>query len=133
MNVSDVMEGIAARLRTIPDLVVYDGPAGNTVTPSAEVSFPDEITYDDTMGPGTARADFMVLVLVAPVAAQAAPETLSGFLNSQGPTSVKEAVESGRTLGGAADSARVVSARPLGITSAGVEYVAAEFTVNVIT
>lgn len=133
MNVTDVMDGIAARLRTIEGLMVYDGPAGSTVTPSAEVSFPDAINYDDTMGPGSARADFMVLVLVAPVAAQAAPETLSRYLDTDGALSVKAAVESGGNLGGAVDSARVVSARPLAVTSAGVEYVAAEFTVNVIT
>lgn len=133
MDVTAVMQGIGARLRTIPDLIVYDGPPGNMVVPGAEVSFPDEITYDDTMGPGTARADFMVLVLVSPVAAQAAPEVLSAFISSEGSQSVKEAVESGGTLGGAVDSARVVSARPLAVTIGAIEYAAAEFTVNVIT
>ena len=67
------------------------------------------------------------------VDAQDSQETLDGYLASSGASSVKAKVESDVTLGGVAQSTRVVEADNYGVyTINNIDYLGVEFTVEVI-
>jgi hypothetical protein len=59
-------------------------------------------------------------------------ERLDGLLASSGSTSIKAAVEVDKTLGGAVQTLRVVSASPGTITSANIDYLSYQYSVELI-
>ena len=65
--------------------------------------------------------------------AQDSQETLDGYLASTGASSVKAQVESDVSLGGAANSVRVIECKEVGLYNINnIDYLGAEFTVEVI-
>lgn len=132
MNVGEVMDGLAAALEAIADLRVFAYPPDAIAAPAAIVSYPDPLDFDFTMGRGADRASFPVHVLVGKASDRAARDALVLYMAGAGPRSVKAAIEADPDLGGAADSARVVSVTGVDLEVGGVRYVSATFTVDVV-
>jgi hypothetical protein len=132
MDLGDIMDGLATALATISGLQVYGYPPDSVTTPAAVVALPDTITYDDTMARGADRITIPVHVLVGKVSDRSAAAALAGYLSGAGTSSVKAAVESDATLGGAADTARVTEASVSVMTVAGVDLLAASFSIDVV-
>lgn len=135
LAVPEVMAGIGAALRQIPDLDVFDYPAENLTPPMAVVAFPEgDIEYDTTYGRGSDTAVFVVYVVAGRVDVESAYAALAGYMSGQGASSVKAAIEVDPTLGGAAagGTTRVQSSRIETVTSAGVDYLAASFNVEIV-
>lgn len=128
MNVGAVMAGLGTRLRTISGLRVHDYAADQVSPPTAVVALP-EVTFDSTMARGSDDAEFPIHVLVGKVSDRASATKLAAYLSGG---SVKAAIEADPTLAGACQTLRVESASPSVMTVAGVDYLAATFTVNVV-
>lgn len=96
----NIREGIAANLSAIPDLQVSAYMLSNPTPPGAHV-LPDTATYDLAMRGGLHELAMLVQVFVATTTDIGAQVTLDQYLAAAGALSVKAAVESDRTLGGA--------------------------------
>jgi hypothetical protein len=132
MSIAAVMDGLGVRLATIPTLRVYDYPADSVSAPAAIVRFPEPVAYDLTAGRGTDRATFPVTVLVGKVSDRAARDALALYLNGTGARSIKAAVEGDKTLGGAAQSTRVIEASVANFRVGDADYLGATFDIDVI-
>jgi hypothetical protein len=109
MDITAVRQALAANLSTMLGTQVSPRMLVNPTPPAAHV-FPAETDFDQTFGRGQ---DFQVLtvqVLVGTVSSEAAQDQLDAYLSGSGPQSVKHAVESDRTLGGACSDLVVASA-----------------------
>ena len=132
MDVPEVMSGLGNQLRTISGLRVRDYPSDSTNPPEAIVSFPENIEYDTVMARGADRLVFPVTVLVGRVSDRTARTRLGDYLSGEGDRSVKAAIEADKTLGGAADTTRVMEADTAIWTMGGSDLLAATFTIEVI-
>jgi len=133
VNLASLRAGLATRLATIAGLRTYETIPDNWAPPAAIVGMPSLIAFDYTLARSNDRVVFPVRILVAKATDRSAQERLENYLGSSGSTSVKQAIEADRTLGGAANLTRVLSAQGLGIYDIqGVPYLGAEFTVEVI-
>jgi hypothetical protein len=138
-SVTDIREGLKARLDTISGLRAHAWVVGDIVPPAAIVIPGDPsrksslaIAYDATMGRGSDDFLFTLLILVSNKVERSAQEALDGYLAGSGATSVKAAVEGEDSLGGVAHFTRVVGVRDYGlVTYGGQTYVGAEFMVEV--
>lgn len=132
INVSTVMDGLGVRLATISGLRVFDFVPDSFSPPAAIISLPGTVEYDLTMARGADRGSFQVYLLVGKVSDRSARDQLAAYLAGTGSLSVKAAVEAGKTLGGAAQSTRVTSASVQVVSSAGTDFLAAVFDVDVV-
>lgn len=129
LDTNALMDALGGALDAIPGLRVYDYPPDAVSVPAAVVAYPDSITYDDTFQRGTDSATATITVLVGRVSDRASRDALAAYLAGTGAMSVKAAVDG--TLGGVVKDARVGSASVLTVTVGAVEYVAANFSVEV--
>jgi hypothetical protein len=109
---TDMREGLRANLATITDLQVSAYMLSSPTPPSAHVvpgGDAGDIDYDQAMGRGLDLWRFTVQAFVGLPTDQGAQVLLDTFMEPSGPQSVKEALESDCTLGGAADDLHVVS------------------------
>lgn len=132
-TVSELMDGLQARLETISGLRVFSQPADQVPVPAAIVGFPRTVNYDFVYKRGADRWSFTVILFVSRTEDRTAQERLGQFLNPTGATSVKTAIEADGTLGGKADSTRVTQATTGIFTVEGIDYFGSEFTVDVIS
>ena len=132
-SLSSIRSGIATNLGNISSLTVF-GFVPDSIEPrTAVVGVVDNIEYDTSMARGADTYSIPVFLYVSRVDAQDAQDTLDGFLASSGSSSVKTQIESDVTLGGVANSARVVEADNYGVyTINNIDYLGCEFTVEVI-
>jgi hypothetical protein len=133
VTIAAIRQGIAANLATISTLrtsaFVPDNP-----TPPIAVVIPQRIEFDTAMGRGMDDLTFTVMVIAQRASERNAQSVLDGFCNSSGLTSVKIAIESDKTLGGACFDLRVTEMNGYGPLSIGdTVYLAASFSVTVIT
>ena len=133
MTIAAIRQGIAANLATISTLrtsaFVPDNP-----TPPIAVVMPQRIEFDTAMGRGMDDLTFTVMVIAQRASERNAQSVLDGFCNSSGATSVKIAIESDKTLGGACFDLRVTEMNGYGPLSIGdTVYLSASFSVTVIT
>lgn len=135
----EIREGLATNLRTIAGLRVSEWVIGD-INPPAAVIVPGDpsrknvyaINYDCTMGRGSDDYIFTVLLMVGNKVERASQEALDEYLAGAGAKSVKAAIESEPTLGGAAHFVNVTGVRDYGIVEyGGQKYVGAEFLVEV--
>lgn len=123
--------GMATRLATISGLRVASELPDNPNPPIAIVNLRN-INYDQAFGKGLAVYTFVVTVIVGRAAERVAQQKLNDYLDNTGNQSIKTAIESDKTLGGAAFDTRVVSLDNIGnVQLSDATYLAAEFTVNV--
>lgn len=129
-SITDIRDGIAANLGAVPNLRVsatyLDAPR-----PPVAMVLPDGVDYDLNARRGADTFTFIVSLLVGRADDRAAQRNIDVFI--VGPDSVKAAIESDRTLGGAANTCRVTQMRNYGQVSVGdVVYLGVEFEVEVI-
>lgn len=132
-DLAAIIDGLTDNLGTIDKLRVQPEVLDTVPIPCAIVGPPTSVTYDEVMARGADLYTFTVRVLVARASERAAQRALFGYTAGTGAKSIKAAIESDKTLGGAADTVRVISAGNLGVYGYGdADYMGAEFTVEVI-
>jgi hypothetical protein len=90
------------------------------------------VSYDTAFQGGLTTYSFIVSVIVARVTEGRAQERLDAYASTSGASSVKEAIESDRTLGGVVADVRVVEMTNVGAVLLGeATYIAADFAVTV--
>jgi hypothetical protein len=129
--ISDIRDGIANNLATVPGLRVAGELIDNPSPPIALLSL-DSIEYDQAYQRGLNLLTFTITVIVGRAAERTAQRKLDGYIQITGDQSVKVAVESDRTLSGACQDLRVTTAGSIGSIQINDQtYLAAEFTVTV--
>ena len=132
-SLASIRSGIATNLGNISSLTVFGFVPDSIEPPTAVVGVVDNIEYDSTMARGADTYSIPVFLYVSRIDAQDSQDTLDAFLASTGSSSVKAQVESDITLGGEAQSVRVVEADNYGVyTINNIDYLGCEFTIEVI-
>lgn len=106
---SAVRNGLKANLKTIKGMRVYDLVPDVIVPPCAIVGQLD-LTFDLNNSRGLDQANVDVFVIVQRFSERTGQESLDKYLAGSGKDSVKAAIESDLTLGGACNTLRVTSA-----------------------
>jgi hypothetical protein len=131
MSITQIRSALATNLATISGLRTAAEIPDLPNPPIAVVSL-DSVTYDQAYAKGMTTYTFTVTVIVGRSAEREAQRKLDGYI-STGANSIKNAVESDKTLGGYAYDCRVVSMNSVGsVTISDTTYLAADFTVTVI-
>lgn len=129
--ISTIRTGLATNLATISGLRT-SATMPDAINPPIAIVMPDNISFDSAMARGLDEYAFTVLVIVGRADARTSQNKVDDFCNPTGAGSVKTAIESDRSLGGAAQSLRVTAMRNYtSITAGDVVYLAAEFAVTV--
>lgn len=130
-SVSQLRAGIATNLGTISGLRTASTMPDNPNPPIAIV-IPNNIDYHTAFAQGMQTYGFTVILIVGRVDERTAQNRLDSFVSSTGSNSVKLAIESDKTLGGAAFDCTVTEMRNYGQLSVGeVVYLSSEFTIVV--
>jgi hypothetical protein len=108
-TVTEIKQGLADRLATIPGLRSYAQQPDNANAPFAWPML-ESITYNGAMGGGLVVHTFQVSVVVGRVAERTAQNQLDGYLSYEGATSIRAAIEGDKTLGGKVQNLIVESA-----------------------
>jgi hypothetical protein len=131
MSISQIRTRLAANLATIPGLRTAAEVPDLPNPPVAIVSL-NNVSYDRAFADGLTNYTFVITAIVGRAAEREAQRKLDAYI-SPGANSVKNAVESDKTLGGYAYDCRVVSMDSVGsLTISDTTYLAADFTVTVI-
>jgi hypothetical protein len=131
MSITAIRTALATNLGTISGLRTAAEIPDLPNPPIAVVSL-DSVTYDQAYAKGMTTYTFTVTVIVGRTAEREAQRKLDGYI-STGANSIKNAVESDKTLGGNAYDCRVVSMNSVGsVTISDTTYLAADFSVTVI-
>jgi hypothetical protein len=131
MSISQIRTALATNLATIPGLRTAAEIPDLPNPPIAVVSL-DSVTYDQAYAKGMTNYNFTVTVIVGRSAEREAQRKLDGYISPVA-NSVKNAIESNKTLGGYAYDCRVVSMNSVGsLTISDTTYLAADFSVTVI-
>ena len=132
-SVTSIRNGIGDNLANISSLTVFKFVPDFIEPPTAVVGVVENIEYDTTIQRGADKYEIPVFLYVSRVDAQDSQESLDAYLASTGSESVKAQVESDVTLGGSANSCRVIEANEVGVyTINNIDYLGVEFTVEVI-
>lgn len=130
MSLALIRAGIARNLATISGLRVAAEIPDNPSPPIAIVAL-SGTTYDLDMSRGMTQYNFTVTLVTGRVAERDAQRKLDAFIDD-GLRSVKSAIESDRTLNGAAFDCRVSEMSTVGALNLGEQtYLAADFLVQV--
>lgn len=132
-SLTSIRNGIGANLESISSLMIYKYVPDSVEPPTAIIGVVESIEYDTTIARGADTYTIPIFLYVSRVDAQDSQETLDSYLASSGSSSIKAQVESDQTLGGAAQSCRVVEADNYGVyTVNNIDYLGVEFGVEVI-
>jgi hypothetical protein len=107
--ISDIREGIKQNLSSIEGLRCYDLVPDVIVPPCVVVGQLD-FTFDLNNARGLDQANLDVFVIVQRFSERTGQDKLDTYLAGSGDNSIKAAIESDRTLGGACNTLRVTSA-----------------------
>ena len=131
---SSIRDGLKTRLATISGVTVYDTVPDFLDPPAIIIAPFNTLNFDTTMARGADTYEIPVILYIQRVDAASAQDSLDAFLASSGGSSVKAAIEGDLTLGGAAMSARVVSATDYGEyeVSQGTSYLGVTFNIEVL-
>lgn len=94
-------------LATAENMQLSEYMLGEPMPPFIEIMGADEIAYDIALQRGGDQNDMIVRAFVGLAIDKAAQIKLDRLLNSSGPSSMKQAIESDDTLGGNCDDLRV--------------------------
>lgn len=130
MTPNGVRAGIGTALDTIAGLRCFDYVPDSLAPPAAVVE-PLEIDYDESMNSGTQFYRAFILVIVGRMSDRSSQDRLDAYLTDTGATSVKAALESDRTLGGACATLQVASSRPREVVVSGVNMIAYRFEARI--
>ncbi len=130
-SITALRTAIATNLGTITGLRTSPEMPDNPNPPIALVK-PTSIDYNQAFAKGMTQYSFAVVVIVGRADERTAQRTLDAYCSSTGSSSIKNAVESDKTLGGNAYDCRVSEMRnytPIQLNDG--TYLAAEFAVEV--
>ena len=130
-SITALRTAIATNLGTITGLRTSPEMPDNPNPPIALVR-PTSIDYNQAFAKGMTQYSFAVVVIVGRADERTAQRTLDAYCSSTGSSSIKNAVESDKTLGGNAYDCRVSEMRnytPIQLNDG--TYLAAEFAVEV--
>ena len=109
-TVSQVKDGLKARIQSVPGLRAFDYQPDQVNPPFAWPAL-DEIRYHQTgMSTGGVVMDFTITVVVQRVSERVAQDALDQYMSWSGTQSVRAAIEADRTLGGVCEDLIVTSA-----------------------
>jgi len=131
VTLAAIRQGIAANLSTISGLrtswFVPDNPS-----PPIAIVVPERVDYDVSFARGSDTYALNVLIIGGRINERTAQSSLDAFLDSTGASSIKTAIESDKTLGGAAHSLRVTDWSGYGPLAIGdAQYLTVTFRVTV--
>ena len=130
MSIADIRNGLGANLSTIRGLRVAETIPDNPSPPIAVIAL-GNVVYDGAFQGGLVTYNFTVSVIVGRVAEREAQRRLDAFI-STGAGSIKVAVESDKSLDGAAYDVRVSEMTNVGAVQIGdATYLACDFAVAV--
>jgi len=130
MSLADIRAGMGANLGDIAGIRVYEEVPVSPALPCAVIRL-ERVTYDQAFQRGLTEYGFIVQTVVTRATVQRAQRKLDLFIDT-GARSVKTAIESDPTLGGAAFDVRVEEVRDINpVTIGGLEYLAVDFAVTV--
>jgi hypothetical protein len=130
VSIQEIRQGLATNIGTISGLRTSVTIPDNPNPPIAVISL-NSVTYDRAFAGGLVENNFTVTVIASRASERWAQRTLDAY-TSTGSDSVKEAIESDKTLGGSAFDVRVTEMSNIGTVSLGeVTYLAADFAVVV--
>ena len=109
MIISQIREGIKQNLSSIDGLRTYD-QVPDVIAPPCVVVGQLDFTFDLNNARGLDQANLDVFVIVQRFSERTGQDKLDKYLAGSGDFSIKTAIESDRTLGGACDTLRVTSA-----------------------
>lgn len=135
MNPGTVRTNLKTALSTITGMRIFDYVPDSTNIPTNNAfAIVGQLTmnYDFTLNRGFDSASCQIIVVVGRMSEKDGQSRLDGLLASSGSTSIKAAVEADKTLGGAVQTLRVVSASPGTITSANIDYLSYQYSVELI-
>jgi hypothetical protein len=135
MTPSTVRDNLKTALQSISGLRVFDYVPDSTNIPTNNafaIVGQLNMNYDFTLNRGFDSATCQVIVVVGRMSERNGQERLDGLLASSGSTSIKTAIEADKTLSGAVQTLRVVSASPGTITSANIDYLSYQYSVELI-
>jgi hypothetical protein len=127
---SEVREGLKANLQAIKGMRVYDLIPSPAVAPAAVVGQLD-FTFDLNNARGLDQANLDVVVLVQRFTERTGQNELDKYLAGSGDYSIKAAIESDRTLGGACDTLRVTSAEAGTYVSGDLEFLSYRYRLTI--
>lgn len=133
MNIADVMDEIADRVRTITSLAgrVYEWPASDVSPPCAMITYPGPGTYDLSYRRGADRTECGLVVLVGSPGELSTRDVITGYLDGSGAESVKATVDGDGTY--ASCDSVTVTGWDLEIMAVGsMDYLAAVFTLDIV-
>lgn len=130
MSLADIRSGIGDNLGTIAGIRVYEEVPDSPALPCASLRL-ERVTYDQAFQRGLTEYGFVLQTVVTRATVQRAQRKLDQFIDT-GARSVKTAIESDQTLGGAAFDVRVEEVRDINpVTIGGLDYLAVDFAVTV--
>ena len=129
--ISSIRTGLATRLGTISGLRTA-ATMPDLPNPPIAIVIPDSVNFDNAFGRGLDTLTFRIVVIVGRADERTAQNSIDGYCATTGASSVKAAIEGGKTLGGAAFDCRVTAMTNYGSTVIGeTTYLSCEFTVVV--
>jgi hypothetical protein len=129
MNLANVMDEVADKLRPITGLQVFAYPEKMITPPTAIITYPDDYTFDETYGRGSDRITLPVHLIVADVTAESSKYQIAEYCDGSGARSVKAIVEAGTYT--SCDSVRVSNIDFGTMKVAGLDYISAVFDLDV--
>jgi hypothetical protein len=135
MTPSTVRTNLKTALSTISGMRVFDYVPDSTNIPTNNafaIVGQLNMNYDFTLNRGFDSATCQIIVVVGRMSEKDGQSRLDGLLASSGSTSIKTAIEADKTLSGAVQTLRVVSASPGTITSANIDYLSYQYSVELI-
>jgi hypothetical protein len=131
MDAYAVRVELATVLKTISGLRAYEWAQTPVTPPVALPGWPDEIQYVGTYGQGQTRIpDLPLLVVVGQSSQRVAAKRLGEYLSEAGAKSITAKIH-GRTAWTSCDVVTVTSAKIMVVTISAVEYLAAEFHLDI--
>ena len=127
---SEVREGLKANLKNISDLRIYD-IMPDVVTPPSAIVGQLDFTFDLNNSRGLDQANVDIFMIVQRFSERSGIQNLDKYLSGSGNYSIKQAIESDRTLGGACNTLRVTSAESGTFTSGDVDYLSYRYRVTI--
>jgi hypothetical protein len=127
---SEVRDGLKTNLQAIQGMRVYDLIPSPAVAPAAIIGQLD-FTFDLNNARGLDQANLDVVVLVQRFTERTGQNELDKYLAGSGDYSIKAAIESDRTLGGACDTLRVTSAEAGTYVSGDIEFLSYRYRLTI--
>ena len=129
---SNIRTGLAANIGNISGLRTYSF-IPDVINPPVAIAAPTSVEYDAAFDRGHDSLLWDVIVIVSRDSERAAQDALDSYCDSTAATSIKAAVESDITLGGACIQARVTDMTSYQTLAVGeTQYLAATFRIAII-